>query len=43
MVYLISVRNPAHPVIVGGSEITENTQAFCGSPADDLSGRHDGG
>jgi hypothetical protein len=34
-VRLISVKDPAHPVIVGEYMITQDTQAFCGSPADD--------
>ncbi len=34
-VHLINVRDPAHPVIVGEYKITQDTQAFCGSPADD--------
>jgi len=34
-VHLISVRDPAHPVIVGEYKITQDTQPFCGSTADD--------
>jgi hypothetical protein len=34
-VRLISVRDPAHPVIVGEYKTAQDTQAFCGSPADD--------
>src|SRR6266566_4501775 len=32
---LIGVADPAHPQIVGEYKITQDTQAFCGSPADD--------
>jgi hypothetical protein len=32
-VHLISVKDPARPVIVGEYKITQDTQAFCGSPA----------
>ena len=34
-VRLISVKDPAHPVIVGEYKIAQDDQSFCGSPADD--------
>ncbi|HVB42102.1 MAG TPA: hypothetical protein VNF47_05265 [Streptosporangiaceae bacterium] len=34
-VHMISVSDPAHPAIVGEYKITQDTQQFCGSAADD--------
>ena len=34
-VHMINVRDPAHPKIVSEYKIPQDTQAFCGSPADD--------
>ncbi len=33
-VHMISVTDPAHPQIAGEYKITQDTRAFCGSPAD---------
>ncbi len=35
-VHLISVSDPAHPVIVGEYKIAQDDQSFCGSAGDDL-------